>query len=211
MTIPILSTVIAPDSLWSATVRGKLQRRNRRAENIGGYKQINVLWSNSLRRWEFGTLPMTLAVWRALEALYEVTDAGASGFLVHDPSDCVVSNAYGRAIDANTVANTYQLVERKTTPTGSLTHDRTIRRLDASSFLLYLSGVLHGTYTLDANTGIVTIPADPTAANISWAANTYVPVHFENDDLDWDLELAGDEEARLFIGPSVTLVEIREE
>lgn len=211
MTIPILSTVIAPDSLWSAMVRGRLMRRNRRAELPSGRKQINVLRSNSLRRYEFGTLPMTLAVWRTLEALYEVTDAGASGFLLHDPSDCVVSNSYGRAVDENLVSNTYQLVERKTSPTGSLTHDRTIRRLDASSFLLYLSGVLHATYTLNANTGIVTIPADPTAANVSWAADTYVPVHFESDDLDWDLELAGDEESRLFIGPSVTLLEVSEE
>ena len=60
--IPVLADVIAPNSLWSATVRGTHRRKNRRAQNIGGFQQINVLWSNTLRTWEFGTVPLSLAL-----------------------------------------------------------------------------------------------------------------------------------------------------
>jgi uncharacterized protein (TIGR02217 family) len=194
VTIPILSTVIAPDTLWDAGSRGRVMRKNRRAQALGGHMQINVLWSNSLRRYEFGTMPLTLAVWRTLEALYEVTDAGASGFLVKDPHDCIVTVAYGKAIDYNLVGNIYQLVERITSPTGAVTNDRTITRLDAASFHVYVSGVETFTYTLDATTGRVTIPADPAAANVTWSGTTYVPVHFESDEIDWEIVVAGDEE-----------------
>lgn len=211
MSIPILSDVIAPSRLWSATVRGKLQRRNRRGQNIGGHMQINVLWSNSLRSWEFGTVPLSLDVWRELEALYEVTDAGASGFLVHDPADCVISTAYGRAINYDASDNTYRLVSRKTSPGGTRTHDRTITRPEAASFKLYINGAQEVTYTLDDETGVVIIPADPDPTAVTWSGRTYVPVHFENDDIDWDLEIAGAAELRLFAGPRVMLMEVREE
>jgi uncharacterized protein (TIGR02217 family) len=211
MSIPILSDVIAPNSLWSATVRGRLTRKNRRAQNIGGHMQINVLWSNSLRSWEFGTVPLSLDVWRTLEGLYEVTDAGASGFLAHDPADCIVSRTYGRVIDYQTSDNQYRLVERKTSPGGTRTHDRTITRPDAASFKLYVNNLEEVTYTLDDDTGVLTIPSDPPAVSVSWSGRTYVPVHFENDDIDWDLVVAGAADLRVFAGPRVMLMEVREE
>lgn len=209
--IPILADVIAPNTLWSATVRGKLLRKNRRASNIGGFQQINVLWANSLRSWEFGTVPMPLSVWKTLQGLYEVTEAGASGFLLHDPQDCVVTVDYGRAINYDSSDNTYRLIQQITSPGGTRTYDRTTTRPDANSFRLFVDEVEEVTYTLDDETGVLTIPSDPLYTSITWSGRTYVPVHFTDDEIDWDLVIAGPAEQRVFAGPRVMLEEVREE
>lgn len=46
--------------------------------------------------------------------------------------------------------------------------------------------------------------------SITWSGRFYVPVHFDNDDLDWELVIAGPTESRFMAGPSVVLSEIRE-
>jgi len=173
--------------------------------------QINVRWTHSLRSYQFGTVPLDLDVWRSLEALYERTDAGAYGFLLQDPADSVVPSSIGRVTLISASDNTYQLVERKTAAGSILTHDRTITRPRASGFILYLNGVPSGSYTLDDTTGIITIPSAPDVSVVKWSGLTYVPVHFDSDEIDWDLVISAYEpEARLFAGPTVTLEEVRE-
>jgi uncharacterized protein (TIGR02217 family) len=41
-------------------------------------------------------------------------------------------------------------------------------------------------------------------------ADYYVPVHFANDDIDWEIVRSGPEDGRLIAGPSVLLREVRE-
>ena len=45
---------------------------------------------------------------------------------------------------------------------------------------------------------------------LTWSGNFYVPVHFMNDEIDWDLVRAGQFDQRLLAGPSVVLQEVRE-
>ena len=46
---------------------------------------------------------------------------------------------------------------------------------------------------------------------LTWSGQFYVPVHFRDDFIDWDLVRAGPEEStRLLAGPSVVLKEVRE-
>lgn len=210
MSIVVLSDVIAPNSLWSSGVRGKQIRRNQRVQVSSGEMQINVGWSRTLRQYEIGSVPLTVEQWQSLEGLHEVTEGGAYGFLLQDPKDSTVTDATGKAtlIDAGT--HTYQLVQRKTAAGSSRTHDRVITRPRAASFVLKVSGTPTGSYTLDADTGIVTIPADPAFATVSWSGIFYVPVHFETDDIDWELVRAGGADTRLVAGPSVLLTEVRE-
>jgi len=59
-------------------------------------------------------------------------------------------------------------------------------------------------------TGVITIPAAPSAANLAWTGSFYVPVHFRDDSIDWDLVRSGNMSDRLIDGPSVVLKEIRE-
>ena len=208
--IVILTDVIAPDSIWVAGVTGKQKRRNRRGENIAGFKRINVLWSNTLRQYEFGTAPQTVAGWRAIEGLHEVTDGGAYGFLIKDPKDnrCELTESIVTLIDAP--SHTYQLKKRYTSVGSAQYRDRTIRHVDASGFVLAISGTPTMSYTLAANTGVVTIASDPDPAVVTWSAPIYVPVHFTSDDIDWELVVAGISERRRMAGRSILLEEVRE-
>jgi len=45
---------------------------------------------------------------------------------------------------------------------------------------------------------------------LTWSGNFYVPVHFANDDIDWELVAAGQSDIRFLAGPSVVLHEVRE-
>jgi uncharacterized protein (TIGR02217 family) len=212
VSVTILDDIIAPNSLWSAGAQGKNIRRNDRVEMLSGALQVNVSRAITLRQYEIGTVPLSIEQWQTLEGLYEVTDAGAYGFLLQDPKDCTVSDATGRATLIDAGAHTYQLVKRYTAAGSSHTRDRQIKRPRAASFVLKVSGVVisGGSYTLNAATGVVTIPADPSAASITWSGLFYVPVHFENDVIDWDLVVAGAADARFLAGPSVILTEVKE-
>jgi hypothetical protein len=66
-------------------------------------------------------------------------------------------------------------------------------------------------YSLDVETGIVTIAAGPSASLVTWTGRFYVPVHFMSDTIDWTLVAPSqDPNARYLAGPSVVLQEIRE-
>jgi uncharacterized protein (TIGR02217 family) len=208
MALTVMSDVLAPNTLWSSGVSGKQRRMNRRAQAGGGAKQINVGWSRTERYYEFGTVPMLLSVYQTLEGLFEVTEGGAYGFLVMDPKDNSVTATTGRV--SGLTSTTFQLVKRYTAAGSVETKDRTIKRPRASDFVVMISGTPTGLYTLDDETGIVTIAAAPSASNVTWAGHFYVPVHFESDEIDWDLVAAGGEDSRYVSGPNVVLCEVRE-
>ena len=210
MTITVLSDVIAPNSLWAAGVTGRQIRLNARAQNQGGHMKINVVRSRTLRRYEFGTVPLRVQVWQTLEGLYEVTDAGAFGFLVQDPKDNSATHETGRVDLLNAGAHTYRLYKRWTSAGSTRTKDRRVTRPRASTFTLQISGVPTTSFTLNDETGVVTIPADPLASTVTWAGSFYVPVHFDNDEIDWDLVVAGHADARFATGPQIALMEVFE-
>lgn len=219
MSLEVLDDVIAPNAIWSAAVSGSQMRGNRRAQNSGGYKQINVLQSRTLRRYEFGTVPLQqegvteqmvaariARAWQALEGLHEVTEGGAYAFLVLDPKDSTAVHANGvvTLIDAGT--HTYQLWKRYTSAGSTRTKDRKITRPRLAGFAISPAVP----FTLDVETGIITIPSDPSAAAVTWAGTFYVPAHFESDNLDWDLLIAGPDGTRFIGAPNVVLTEVKE-
>jgi len=211
MSITIYTDVIVPNALLSAGARGRIVRNNTRVQTSNGRQTINVNWARSLRQFELGFVPMTVDQWASAQALFEATEGGATGMLMADPSDQSVKITEGVAtLVSGTV---YQLHKRYTAAGSSRTKDRKITRPIASGFDIKVSGVslTQGTqYTLDDTTGKVTIPSTPTAADITWSGNFYVPVHFENDQIDWELVRSGPAETRLFSGPSLTLKEVME-
>jgi uncharacterized protein (TIGR02217 family) len=48
------------------------------------------------------------------------------------------------------------------------------------------------------------------AETLTWAGDFYIPVHFESDEIDWELVVGGPVGTRLVSGPNVVLMEIRE-
>lgn len=208
MAIIVLSDMILPNSVISAGVRGKNMRLNSRVPVDNGYETINIIWSRTLRQFELGTVPMTTPHWQAIEAFHEITEGGAYGFLMEDPKDSIVSTGVASAISSTV----FQLQKRYIDTGSSRYKDRIITRPRAAGFVITNSGtpISDASYTLDVTTGRITIPSAPTAANLAWSGHFYVPVHFMEDSIDWDLLSGGTSDQRLLSGPSVVLQEIRE-
>ena len=211
MTITVYSDVILPTSIISAGARGKQIRSNSRATASNGAQQINVNWARTLRQYELGVVPLSVADWQTIEGLFEVTEGGAFGFLMLDPKDQKALITEGVA--TSLTSTTFQLYKTYTSAGSTRTKTRKITRPIATGFDIKVSGVslTVGTqYTLNAATGIVTIASAPSAATITWSGQFYVPVHFSNDEIDWDLVRSGPADTRLMAGPSVTVMEVAE-
>jgi uncharacterized protein (TIGR02217 family) len=208
MAIIVLSDVLLPNSIISAGIRGKNMRMNSRVETDSGQRTINVVWTKTLRQYELGTVPLTLEQWQAIETLHEVTEGGAYGFLMEDPKDNTVTNG----VMTRTAAGLFQLVKRYTETLSGRTKDRNITRPRSTGLVISQSGtpLSSGSYTVNYNTGVVTIASNPDPATLSWSGKFYVPVHFMDDFIDWDLVAPGSPNQRFLSGPSVVLQEIRE-
>ena len=210
MAITVFSDVVLPNSVISAGIRGKQMRNNTRTEAANGTIMVNINWSRTLRQYEIGFIPMPLDTWRTIEGLHEVTEGGAYGFLMQDPKDHTVG-AGGVALAAAT-DTTFHLCKNYTVAGSSRSKTRPITRPSASGFALSVNGAPlgSGSYSLNTDTGVITIASKPAANTISWTGNFYVPVHFMDDSIDWELVKAGADDGRLLAGPNVILMEVRE-
>lgn len=209
MPITVFNDVFLPNSVISAGVRGKNMRQNTRTRTQGGFEQVNVNWTRTLRQYEIGIAPMRVDAWQAIEAIQEITDGGAFGFLIEDPKDNTVTGGLvGPAYDGSP----YQLYKRVTESRSGRYVDRAITRPQALGFQLYKGGILQApsSYTLDADKGRLTISGNPDPATLTWEGKFYVPVHFMNDEIDWEMLLGGQMKNRIVAGPSVILEEVRE-
>lgn len=209
MPITVLSDVILSNAVLSAGVRGKNVRLNNRIRTENGEQSINIVWSQSLREYELGTVPLRVEDWQDIAALHEITEGGAYGFLMEDPADNKVEDGSAAFISE---AVGYQLQKRYIDTRSGRYKDRPITRPRASGFVLYVDGVelSAGSYTLNVNNGTVIIPSLPAAQSVSWDGQFYVPVHFRDDAIDWDLVVAGVKDQRFLAGPLVVLSEVRE-
>jgi uncharacterized protein (TIGR02217 family) len=209
MTIPVYSDMIFPGSVIAAgNLRGKSMRQNSRVATDNGGVSINIGWTRTLREYELAIVPMVISQWQIIDTYYEVSEAGAYGFLLEDPKD----NTVTLGVMVLVSAGVYQLRKRYLHAASGRYKDRTITRPRLAGFVPTLNGVAidSGAYTLDINTGRITIPSAPAAADLAWTGRFYVPVHFMDDSIDWELVRSGNAEQRLLAGPTVVLREIRE-
>jgi len=208
MSLTVYADVILPGRILSAGARGKQLRKNSRTSAQSGVQKINVDWSRTLRQYEFGFVPLSVAEWQTVEGLHEVTEGGAYGFLLSDPKDntCLLTDGLATLVGGTI----YQLAKRYVAVGSSRYKDRNITRPLAAGFAIYTSGTPIVTYTLDSTTGRITIPSAPSAATLTWSGTFYIPVHFENDSIDWELVRSGPASTRLMAGPQVVLTEVRE-
>lgn len=208
--LTVYADVIVSDLLISAGVTGRQMRRNTRVQSPNGRMRINVDQPRTMRQYEFGTVPLTLDQWQLLEGLYEITDAGAYGMLMRDPKDASAKLTDGRVSLVS--GTTYQLQKRYSVVGSTRTKDRKITRPFAAGFTLQSSGVTvsPASYTLNDVTGTIVIPSAPSASLLTWSGVFYVPVHFRDDIIDWDVVRSGSYESRFIAGPSVVLDEVME-
>jgi uncharacterized protein (TIGR02217 family) len=206
MAITVYGDVVLSTSILGVGIKGKNQRLNSRVMTDNGFESVNVVWTQTLREYTLGVVPMSLATWQAVETIHEVTDGGAYGFLLLDPHDSTTADG----VCTGLTSTTFQLYKRYLHAPSGRFKNRKITRPVAAGFAITNSGVTVASYTLNAATGVITIPAAPTAANLAWVGSFYVPVHFQDDSIDWDLVRSGNVSDRLIDGPSVVLKEIRE-
>jgi len=211
MAIVVFDDVFLPNRVIEAGIRGKQIRRNSRITTVSGAEAVNVVWDATLREYELGTIPMRRVAWQDIEAIHEVTDGGAFGFLLEDPKDSSITNS-SLGVVAALGSNQYQLFKRYIV--ASHWKDRKITRIKLANFVLNVGGVpqtLGTDFTGDITKGIVVIPAAPEASTVTWTGSFYVPVHFLEDSIDWQMIVPGqDPDARFLSGPSVVLQEILE-
>ena len=211
MTITVYADVILPNNIISAGARGKQVRNNNRTLASNGTQQVNVNWARTLRQYELGVVPLSVADWQTIEGLFEVTEGGAFGFLLQDPKDTKALITEGVA--TSLTSTTFQLYKTYTSAGSTRTKTRKITRPIAVGFDIKVSGVsltVTTQYTLNTATGVVTIASAPAAANVTWSGSFYVPVHFASDEIDWELVRSGPADTRLMAGPSVTVLEVAE-
>lgn len=214
MPIEVFSDVILPNAIIEAGVRGKNMRQNTRTRTQGGFEQVNVNWTRTLRQYEIGIAPMRVDAWQAVETLHEITDGGAFGFLMEDPKDNTVRGGVGLIGQVTPPIGLpyFQLYKRSIDSRSNRYKDRAITRPRATGFALYQNGVLQApeSYSLDVNTGRITFSGGLDVSTLTWEGRFYVPVHFLNDYIDWDLVVAGPNDSRFLAGPAMTLEEVRE-
>jgi hypothetical protein len=298
--------IVMPNSILVWGVTGTLSRKNDRSANPAGYVSVNAVRDITMRAYQLATAPMRLDDAEKLAGIYEVTDAGAFGFLLQDPIDSSfdASNGalqgYMSGVEFGTVGfgngcPTYGIrkfytawgtsIKRArsiTRPNGAIAvtrggspvtygvtagniaisarpsyitfvpdATRTVSAVTVGSATqvtlnsaigvviggrLWLQGltgadaallnnlshevtnVAGAVYTLATNTAGKTITAgsgqghkypQPDEA-LTAAGNFYVPVHFRDDNMDWDLVIAGPMSGRMVSIPQTFLDEVRE-
>lgn len=216
--IEVLPDVILDKGVIHAQIQGSVDGRNERVETDDGSVSANIIWPYPRRTWDLATVPLLRAHWMQLEALHGVTKQGGYGFLMLDPHDHIVlATGVSTGVVSDLGGGTYQLERALTEPLSGRIALRKITRPMLSGFTAYVSGVaLTGVgspadHSLDEDTGILSIPSAPAAANVTWVGKFYVPVHFLDDSIKWGmLRPASDPDRRLFAGPTITLQEVRE-
>jgi uncharacterized protein (TIGR02217 family) len=212
MSIIVLSDLILPNSVISSGMRGKIIRKNDRVQTDNGFESINIVWSQGIRQYEFGTVPMLVEQWQIIESFHEITAGGAYGFLMFDPKDQIGTPA-NTGVKAVTVGTEtyYQIQRRYIDKASGRYRDRPISRPLIGEFVLYQNGEPLGTGAsmVDPETGRLNI-VPSSVDNLSWGGRFYTPVHFLDDSIDWDLVAPGGYDQRFLAGPSVVLQEIKE-
>jgi uncharacterized protein (TIGR02217 family) len=208
MTITIFADVILKNQWVEGGIKGRSVRKNQRVTSASGIEAINIVQDKTRREYDIGIAPLRRATWQQLEALFEVTEGGAYGFLLQDPKDSTAAITEG--VVAGPITGSpgwFQMFKRYTEPVSGRYKDRKITR-PYGPLQVLVSGVSH-TYTVDTTNGRINVAGVTDPSTITWSGSFYVPVHFLNDQIDWELVVWGqDPDGRFATGPMVTLEEI---
>lgn len=173
MTTVYSDIILTEQVILASGVRGRNERRNQRAVNQAGFMSANVVWQQTLRRFELGTVPMSPELWAEVEGVFEATDGGAYGFLIFDPKDRSADTSSGKLLGYTTVnigsigvgagVPSYRL--HKLYTAASRTKARRISRPKQSIVVTrggspVTEGVSAGNIAINYDTGTVTFVAD---------------------------------------------------
>lgn len=134
----------------------------------------------------------------ASQALTSIT-AGASTVLTFaNNSGMVAAMAVGQRVYLTGISGTVA-----TTLNGK---SHAVTAKDTVAFTLTISTVTTGL----TGTGGTALKYPQASEALAWSGRFYIPVHFMNDEMDWELVRSGPSDTRMIAGPSVTLMQILE-
>ncbi len=185
---------------------------------FGGFEQRNINWQSTRGEWDVGYGIQSQTAVDVIIAFFYARNGRAIGFRFKDWSDFnIVTGQIGLGDDVTTV---FQVV--KVYSSGGFTHSRTIRKIVVSTYTVFLEGTPvpegagPGKFTIDINTGLVTMGTAPLSTGgsgpggeeiLTITTEFDVPVRFDTDSLEVSGFIFSDD----FKGsvPRIPIVEIR--
>ena len=70
MPITVFNDVIVPTVVLRAGVNGKNMRHNSRVPTDNGFESINIVWTQTLREYTFGVVPLSLTQWQSIVSIH---------------------------------------------------------------------------------------------------------------------------------------------
>lgn len=178
--------------------------RTRVVQVESGHEFRDELWANALRTYDFRYITGDAEKQELLNEFFHAHRGQAVGFRAWDPLDHSATADQGVFIEID--ATHYQL--GKLYQAGTASHIRTIAKPIAE--VTFVVGSPPGTYTLDYDTGIVTVAGGGGPPD-SWAGQFHVPVRFNTDSMPRSIvDGRGDGESYIVDWSEIQIVETRD-
>jgi uncharacterized protein (TIGR02217 family) len=156
--------------------------RTQIAESMASFEQRNGAWIYPRHRWEISQGLNAPDAWVALRAFFLIARGRLHGWRFKDWADYTAAHSGAEAgVVSGLTATTYQMHKRYTS--GGTSIDRIIRKPVDGTVEVKVSGVVDGSASVDATTGIITIGSAPAASVVTWAGEFDTPMRFDIDDL----------------------------
>lgn len=184
---------------------------------FSGYEKRNVNWLKTRGEWDISYGLMDLfsyqdesfvSLIREVQSLFYVAQGRAHSFRFRDWADYEIGrpNTYQSIGLGDGVKTQFQMVKHYVV--GSNAYDRVVTKTDSSTLKVSVNGTPITTgFTLNDLTGILTFSLAPaSAANIAVYCEYDVPVRFDDDLLELDIEVFNAGKIS-----SIKLIEVRDE
>lgn len=173
-------------------------------ELTSGFEKRNQDWANSRALYDISYGIQTQSDYQVVLAFFYARRGRARGFRFKDWSDYTTGTSQLIFNVGDDTTSVFQL-RRPYTDAGGNTFYRDITKPVDGTVRIFIDGLETTAFSLDTTTGLVTFTAAPALdAVLTWVGEYDVPVRFDTDDFQINLEYfdAGSV-------PSIPLVEIR--
>lgn len=147
-----------------------------------GRESRNANWQYPVHQWDVSQGINGQADFQTLRAFFMVAMGRRNGWRFKDWADFTADHTGEEAgVVTALTATTFQMVKRYSS--GAAAQDRIILKPVAGTVEVKVLGVVDGTATVNATTGVITIASAPDASTVTWAGQFDVPMRFDTDRL----------------------------
>ena len=170
-----------PDRITYGALGGPVFSTSVITSSSGGEAR-NAQWAYPLHRWDVSQGLNGSTDFAALRQFFMAAMGRRRGWRFKDWTDYSAAHTGNEAgVVIALTSTTFQMVKRYNA--GSVTQDRVIRKPVSGTVEVKVSGVVDGTASVNAATGVITIASAPAASAVTWAGQFDVPVRFDIDAL----------------------------